>query len=225
MYKEHKLVMLPTNEKANLLLGLSKNGKLVYYDNTHTNPTNGKWCQKYHLYILSDETPKENDWFYYNGSFTKVILKAEKINLDTINVTNHSDIGTWVNIRYCKKILASTDKSLKQEIFGLGETAMCSLPQIPQQFIEYFVEQYNQGNVIDKAMVEYEELFNYEISYEVPFEIKLKTKKNNNINIKPIKEKLYSREDVVDLCKKAFQYGNSLKFDVDFDKWVKENLK
>ena len=61
----------------------------------------------------------------------------------------------------CKKVIATTDTSLKQFIYTTmvideGDIYQ-SLPQPSQQFIEKYIEEYNKGNIIIDVLVEYEQ--------------------------------------------------------------------
>ena len=160
MKKLAQVVMLPTNEKASLKLG--QNRLLVNntfgYDSHFTNQN---------LCILSDEEIKEGDWFYdLDTKYIKIKQSWENSHLEFNG----------------KKIIATTDRSLKIEIFGLGETAMCSLPQPSQSFIEKFVEEYNKGNVITEVMVEYESIGAYaNPKYDSDYQLKINS--DNTINI------------------------------------------
>jgi len=190
MKKEHELIMLPTDNQSNVLLGIPQ-----------------------HLYLLSNEEIKECDWMITNFN---QICQANKF---------------FVNVQKtgAKKIIATTDTSLtigkcwcmKPEVNGCSECTKC-LPNFPQSFINYFIKQYNKGNVIKKVMVEYEaDLSNNPYSSNkltnalkalkesADIGCKLKVDSNNCISIVPQKES-WSRDEVIELCKKAFD--NSREF-------------
>ena len=98
-----------------------------------------------HLYIISDDEIKEND--YCLNLETNTVFKMHKHGLPTSNRN--------------KKIIATTDTSLinrKQMTFMDEATEWTyDLPQPSQQFIEKFIEEYNKGNVITNVLVEYEQ--------------------------------------------------------------------
>jgi len=193
-FKRTKVVMLPTNEKAGLKLGL--NGLLVNntlgYDSHFTNQ---------HLYFLSDDEIKEGDWYLKNGESIIVSALGEIVKGDYKN---------------CKKIIATTDMSLKQEIFGLGETAMCFLPQPSEGFIQKFVNAYNSGNPITEVMVEY----NHILSTTGLNNEWLKVASDNTITIRKMKDS-WTTQDVINLLQ---QFNNDKPGEFDCSKWIEENI-
>jgi hypothetical protein len=173
------------------------------------------------LFITSDEEIKDGDWFY--SEIVQKIFKAtnEKYNLQELNLNscNH-------------KIIATTNTALKVHHFNKGvfKDLEYSLPQPSQQFIQYFLEGYNKGNVITKVDVEYnpntwksrdfrpvifhnlEELrnTNYDENFNFDFTAEsLKINPDNTINIKPNKES-WSREEVVEFGLKCVNLGMDL---------------
>lgn len=145
MWKNCEVVMLSINRKANLVgkhLVLNKEGKLYIWDTDKLGVQNSLPIQ--HLYILSDEEIKEGDYY----------------------LDEHNNIGKAFKnnagfYRNCKKIIATTDKSLiiKNDC-DCGATTYegCSqclkqVPQLPQSFIKKFVEEYNKGNIITETKV------------------------------------------------------------------------
>lgn len=147
----------------------------------------------YHLYITSDDKIKKGDWFIVNGVI-KQCVDIKSNNSITWIVDN---LGNEDIIGFCKKIIATTDTLLTAS-FGSDEEGYGKmrdgLPQISQQFIEKYIEEYNKGNIITDVLVEYE---NSDNSYEswTPDGIKefyaqqLKINpKDNTINIKLPKE-------------------------------------
>ena len=125
----------------------------------------------------------------------------------------------------CKKIIATTDTSL---IINKGKSGIPwdeYLPQIPKQFIEYYISEYNAGRKIEQVDVEFEgEL--YGGVYAIP-----KIYANNEISIKPVEEKMYSREEVVELIKDFTMSTHQLILNKNpqrheiINTWFKENLK
>lgn len=177
MKKSAQVVMLPTNEKA--VIGfLTQKGKerghLVHFDRPMPNILDS---ENQHLYILSDEEIKEGDYH--------VAIRIVKTNGDkAIAFTDQEQLDAIAEIGGAKKIIATTDKSLKQEIFGLGETAMCSLPQPSTSFIEKFVDEYNKGNVITEVMVEYKSIGAYaNPKYDSDYQLKINPDNTIDINM------------------------------------------
>ena len=216
--------MLPTNEKANKGIYLSTatdsilKNKLEYCNFPYGKETHSKIKQ--HLYILSDDEIKEWDWYYW--SVTNTIQKAIK---DSLGRLPKIEDGS-------KKIIATTDSSLRTGILQEG-SRIEHLPQLPQSFIEYFISQYNKGNIITEVMVEYEEPYKNLVGSMVGSNIghfilteenkyRLKINSNNTINTKPIKDS-WNREEVIELFNKC---NKDLRLLVGYrlPKWIEQNL-
>lgn len=183
------------------------------------------------LYILSDDEIKEGDWVIKNGHTT--IYQIEKDS----------------RIDNCKKIIATTDKSLSlvctcgaTKVVNTGLCPKCHLftnipllPQPSQSFIKKYITEYNKGNIITDVMVEYDEWHEEDTSRDyIPGKgqpaikfTRLKVNKNNEITITRVKDS-WSRDEVIYLCGKAFFQGknNYLQNEKakNFDKWIEENL-
>lgn len=117
-----------------------------------------------------------------------------------------------------REILASTDTSLRTQVFRKDGTPTSNydfvLPQPSQSFIENFVEQYNLGNIITDVMVEYilnNEDFDDIIEKVWDDDYKLKINvKDNTINIKSItSDSEVIGEKIVEYCK---QYEGTNKY-------------
>lgn len=242
MFKKRKVVMLPTNEKADL----QKYGRSLRLKNSGYYPHVKEILGYYqHLYFLSDEEEiKKGDWFVMNGC---IVRQCESTNKEphTIHTVVDSTGGIH-HVSVCEKIIATTDKLLR-------------LPEPSQSFIEKFVEEYNKGNIITEVMVEYENdkeywaarnLFNpnaidfkvYTLEEKEKYKgilfdyhpIKLKVNpKDNTITIRKMKDS-WNREEVAVLLQKAIFYGmgleeprteNSAKSQQKrINKWIEENL-
>lgn len=211
-YKQHPIVMLSTNKASNLML--CGNDLLccpTTQDNYNFVRTHGN-VKEQHLYILSDDEIEEGDWF---------------INLANNTINQATD---WIYVSTCKKIIATTDTSLilhdnskNNKCFGTQLSGKCShvLPLIPTSFIQYFIEQYNKGNIITHVNIEYEEYTNNTLTgLDIDSMIyNLKINSDNTINIKTIKDS-YSRDEVIKIVKKFFNEA----LIPGQDKWIEQNL-
>lgn len=219
MFKKVTVVMLPTNEKASVI------GLYIDTNNLVFNNPNNKDIPRgisQHLYILSDDEIKEGNWkLCLNDNSTSQYLSKKSIESDT-------------KCKDCKKIIATTDKSLTKEMYSVSSGKYQEpLPQPSQSFIEVFVEEYNKGNIITEVMVEYEnntpkfipiDKFN---SKDLQDYIKLKINpKNNTISIRKIKDS-WNREEVVNLLNLAWAtasaYGENTN-SADCNDWIDKNL-
>lgn len=211
MYKKHSLILLPTNEKSNIWL---RNNKLQY------NCSPSSKINPHDLYILSNDEIKEGDW----------VIDIENNILFKVKEQGHSGLLRSETDSFikdaCRKVIA-TNTSLKgkwlQTCFS-GEEIYEKLPQIPFLFIQYYIEQYNLGNVITEVEVEYGVTKNDNRDF-IEF---IWIGANNTINIKPLKDS-WTREEVKKLCMDALMHGyNELPRDLTpvqgMNKWIENNL-
>ena len=188
MKKSAQVVMLPTNEKAEIGFLTQKGkerGHLVHFDRPMPNILDS---ENQHLYILSDEEIKEGDYH--------VAIRIVKTNGDkAIAFTDQEQLDAIAEIGGAKKIIATTDKlNIHPNLADSYRSGNC-LPQIPQSFIEHFVEEYNKGNVITEVMVEYKSIGAYaNPKYDSDYQLKINP--DNTINISMLKDS-WSREEVV----------------------------
>jgi hypothetical protein len=164
-YQECDVVMLPTDKKQSIIIQKRITNKLkTSFSNIYQLRNNVE------LYILSTEEIKEGDWVYENNlnQETKIYQIEKRDN--RLMFFRFRSVPIWLhkNQHNCKKIIATTDSSLTNvKIIGKIPAAsqftlQCIIDskkillQIPQQFIEYFISEYNKGNVISKVLVEVE---------------------------------------------------------------------
>lgn len=223
-YKKCKVVMLSINEKADhksLLLCKDNSLRIPVTGAEARRLENAGFVKPQHLYILSDEKIKEGDWCIMLDSFENVFSIPQHY---TNPKTQHLNKGL-------RKIIACTDDSLR--IGELKEGGRIEhLPQPSQSFIEYFIEEYNKGNIITDVMVEHvdngeEDWIGDDYTGEPFWNEKIEPKinsKDNTINIKPItSESEIVGEKIVEYCKqyegtnkyndvlKAIEFGYKLK--------------
>lgn len=216
-FKKTELVMLPTNEKANLLL-TGRND--LYYSSKLSDFSLKEDIDRFqHLYFLSDEEIKEGDWMY-NPEREPSILQC---------------VGKG-SLRGWKKIISTTDNSL-EKICEYESGTWLRLPQPSTSFIEKFVEEYNKGNVITEVMVEYETITkrygSCSIGEGVTMNVEqLKVSKDNTITIRKVKDS-WNRDEVIELLKSRESHIDCHTYSKQFidkqeyrelDKWIQENL-
>ena len=230
-FKKAKVVMLPTNEKPNLVKVYSDGNRINNKLIISSLGANDNYKENIHLYIISDDEIKKGDW---------VIEYQPKDNLGELHQI-HNEYVLSPNIQ--KKVIATTDDSLyyknnsknpKQYMgsyisMSLGE----NLPRPSQQFIQKFVEEYNRGNIIEDVFVEYEEYDNQcdglscnicscdPSKPDLVEKLKINSK-NNTIIIKKVKDN-YSREEVENLIYSAMK-DRCYTTIAEWKKWIEENL-
>ena len=160
----YKVVMIPTFGDANLLLGLSKEGKLIRYRDAKIE--NDKFCCKYHLYIVSDDKIDIGD-FYIDS-------------LGSVCKCGMDQPIHWKDLKVSKNIVASTD-TLEKTVFVLGMKSIkkVKIPAIPNDFIDIFVNNYNKGNIIEEVDINFLEEPTTDGDYERYTEIEITNPKFN----------------------------------------------
>lgn len=222
MFIEREVVIIPIEQDNNLLI----TDRLYLTTDENGNLYNPFKNQSYNLYILSDDKIKENDFIY--------CTKENRI----IKNQYHSNVP----ITY-KKIIGTTDDRLKYGPYPeLREDSYYNLPQPTDEFVKYYIEQYNKGNIITKVMVEYEQISEapkMAFSHYTEEELKdfednppkwiekqvLKVNDDNTINIKSIKD-TFSREEVEILIQKCFNHCISFGYNknLNYKDWINNNL-
>lgn len=209
MLKKTEVVMLPTNQKAIrgslilnekgtcLYIAAQKDADIVNSNHFHSN------SNPQHLYFLSDEEVKENDWFIMNGC---ILRQCKQINNNLIASIEDTTGGQHYK-DVCEKVIASTDESIniEKDVLSINQgrfwnhypTEKRILPQPSKSFLEVFVREYNKGNIIRWVNVEHEdEIITESTTHDgnpaskfVGIENRLKINpKDNTITIKPIKD-------------------------------------
>ena len=182
-YQECEVVMLATDKRSNLQLNVIH--KTLFSDKEGAEIPSQPFQ---HLYIVSNEEIKKGDWYVIVQDSKKGYQVATKpASIEEVSLQNKFN---------CKKIVASTDKSL-------------SLPQPSQAFIEKYIEEYNKGNVITNVLVEYEfnqHKFMATLCTTKEKEYNLKVDSNNTITIKRLEPELYTREQLENHIRNAMQF-------------------
>ena len=178
-----------------------------------------RYFEAQHLYILSDDEIKENNTHFYNPHSGQLHISG-----------NHTDYEA-INKNGCKKIIATTDSSLRTIKCECLATTFegCSqcieiLPQPSQQFIEKYIEEYNKGNIITDVLVECEQKskgFVNALKGNYNYENILKINPDNTITIKKVKDN-YTREEILNDIEQSIIQG--LNIGQYRDKWIEENL-
>lgn len=239
-FKKCKVVMLPTNEKANFKIGdiglhpkqgltINKNPNLDSIIKAMPKAAN---YIKQHLYITSDDKIKEDDYTIYNNGYNSPGFVVKKVKTsdgivfrrpnETWEDYGHKDGGITPLNKDVKKIIATTDTELG---YGDNVGAFYQSPQPSQSFIEKYVEEYNKDNIITDVLVEYNSLIAHDSKGNKIEEFDLEVKsKDNTIIIKKVKDS-WSRDEVIDLLTNHTinlrNKSNDLKYT---NKWIEENL-
>ena len=218
MYKKVDVVMLPTNEKATDIpfsvgITLCNDGKLRI-----GNPV-GYSEKRQHLYIILDEEIKVGDWIYRYED--KKVFQSKA----------YFSKGNPIKKGLITKIIATTDKSITINGYDSSDEDAVVNCYLPQQFIQYYIGEYNKGNVITE--VEVEHLLSLwsgnTLSDRKYGKTILKVNPDDTTNIKPIKES-WTKDEVVELLIRAISNCNCSDGELYNKKpheaaiWIEENL-
>lgn len=227
-YQECSVVMLPTKEKSQLCIVKIQNKPVLVNNNGH---------DAQHLYITFNEEIKSGDWFLAdirnsrlenNGLPIWELKQCTRIDNEWI----YTKDGVGYNPEWSKKVIASTDSSLKIEseldaYYKNGIGGAKSLAQPSKQFIQNYIEEYNHKNRIEKVLVEYEKYPDgFDLENGTQYSYGLRINSHNCITIKPIKNS-YTREEVIGLLSDWTRMASGLNLNLPrekFDKWVEKNL-
>ena len=184
-----KVVMLPSNEK----LEIGKNMICSNYNHDYLSCGLIKAVEGYekisipqHLYVISDDEIKENDYYISGGRLYIANTPGQSWLLNNFLKTINKDFEA-------KKVIATTDKLM--------------LPLIPQSFIEEYcesngkIDEINVGYTKDIARITFS---NGESGLIIVENIILNS--SNEVIINKNKDN-YTREEVEDLIRRAFVKG------------------
>lgn len=189
IYREFDIVMLPADvsKRSNCTEGLIvkcikswtpigeeeiAEGKISISKNHNTGVL--KYYQPQHLYVLSDESPKLEDWCY--DKVLNIVFQTDE----------HTDFDQIEKSPYVKKVIASTDSlvaegkcyCVKPERGGCIECEK-RYPRIPQKYVEEFVEELKEDRLVTKIFLEVQGYKVKEGSDETSY--KLKTNRDDMV--------------------------------------------
>lgn len=209
MLKEIEIVMLPTEKATGIWLKEDTN-KLSIGSCNVRQPYKPFIPQ--HLYFLSNEEIKEEDWCFRvnpdNSLANSIPFRA-----------NSSVVNTQKHLGY-KKIIATTDNSLILPALNIIVfKSPTNLPTCSQSFIGKYIERYNEDNPITKCIVEYE-VNNVRIGKGAPIreqDARYSPKlRKNEIIISPVKDS-FTRKEVIGIIKdlrKEIHRGKGIRMTV-----------
>lgn len=225
MNKQHKVIMLPADDSRLMLneyqITLNNNGEyLTEGIVVNANPVNIDSIPQ-HLYILSNDKIKINDWCY---SKRNIVAK----------------FGSFENSyeNECYKIIATTDPKLTAvtayykftpittDYYTGIDNIIPGLPSIPQSFIKEYCE---SNGKIDTVNVEYQYISIQSSSVLTEDEALTEehyTKlllNNNEIVIHLLETKMYTKSEVMQLLDDVLiEYSD--KTLADIPEWIHNNL-
>lgn len=229
MKKEKTLVMLPGKNKTPLTL--SADGKMEFFKYPVNHNAFKDTIEGRHLYIFSDEELKKTDL----GLWILRPITNEYKRLEGPPSVKEMYSNGW------RKVIASTNPDLWKKVEPVGDGFLKvisrGVPKIGIDFVKAFSDEYNKNNIITKVMLEHNEihiwedidlLFTKNISAEEfinnpdSIQYEPKVRKNNTVIISPIKKKLHTTEEVIDLVEQFIKDSpEGIEVWNYFDEWKK----
>lgn len=115
------------------------------------------------LYITSNATIKEGDWYItvrkdYTGQPAKCISINETSVISRLEGSNNPNHTQHTEFEFAKKIIATTDKSLKvyKHSTGVFKDLEYELPGIKSSLIKEYIKDYNLNKIITKVLIDYD---------------------------------------------------------------------
>lgn len=163
MKQSFKVVMLPTDQSGigyitlyhkkfpydfDLIPQINKLGITV--NNTQGGLNYDDYYKNQHLYIISDDQVKDNDWVIMDNRWV-----VQLYDIENGYAGIKDDVGS-IHISNCKKIVATTDDSLCSPVGILTNNfgnfpAKKQISQIPESFIQGYIKSYNDGKIITEV--------------------------------------------------------------------------
>ncbi len=243
MWKDAKAIILPTNSKSSIYQYKEVIPKLIFDNNIER-----KLATPHHLYIISlDEEIKEGDWVLIYIEYRwilKQIVNADTLTPKTTCYIRHNDNNRFEVYREaCKKVIAATDINLKVKEYSIAKYVTAEyLPQIPQQFIEEWIAEYNKQNILEIVQIEYEdkgyqklmnpeEIIPTKQRYNWQENISLKLSEGNYLSLRRKEKRVYTREDLLSVMNLGMTLRQNQLNGSDFrsgkevlNNWIKQNL-
>lgn len=211
MKKICRIHMLSTEKATRLFLNKNSNNLHYYFKEQQGDGDYYSIVNK-HLYVVSDDVVKVGDWCLWKSE----IIKAGKS-----------------LVHGAQKVIATTNTDLKiyKGIEDISYLPMFeNLPLIPDSFIESFVKQYNNKNLIKDIYVEYTAV---PTEYDNPltnpmglhivdsiYEVKIDA--DNQIEINLLKDS-WNIEEVKQLCHDVVDFYCDYKH-VPWKQWFEDKL-
>ena len=231
-YKKCKIVMLPT-EKSELYSWVDSEGnKKLIFNPSVTMAHTDRFIIPQHLYIISDEEIKEDDFFLWKDKVYKfdydrgygiqtktqeaIIFNNEEFSGNAI--VNHSNI--------VGKIIASTDPELTTQKSHFSRKEHCidyhfeRLPRLSDAFLKAYCEK----GKIEEILVEYKVFKQYRGDVGLIEWYAIKIAPDNTITIKPVKDS-WNRKEVINLLRELYYESGHKESESDFlPNWISRNL-
>lgn len=221
-FKKHKLMLLDNkfitygNATDTKIYKFRETNKLIF--SNHTNQSEVSIPQQ--LFVVSDEKINEGDMCLVcwgvdiNGDKLYDIAKCTKIGISGVHYFDEMSMSWNRDQLSANKIIAVSNNSIVVKINDVDDYQY--IPKLRSSFIDYYISEYNNGNIITTVDVKYKS--------DV-----IDVDENNNIYLKPIKS-TYTKNDMIAFAEKYARMVqekgvqlNAYKA-IHNMKWIEDNL-
>lgn len=235
MKQEKTVVMVSTEKTAtvNQIVSRKSDNRLAIVNVLTVGDPDRYLHTTQHLYILSDEEVKHEDW--YIVELFKITGESDGLHLEQCKKledvwVNNFDVVQTRHKDNCKKVIATTNPDLwynENKLEGKMNLVKVTIPKLGLDFVERFVKEWEKGNKIEKVMLEYE--IDDTLSDEHYTGMKLKIRSNGSVIISPIEEKKYSKYHINMAIREAIMYPEKFMTGIVHDDkkslaWVEQEL-
>jgi len=157
--KKGNIYLTPSKEEVKVGDVVVSKFKEMHILTVNDSKSYAKTTVKQNIYVTSDEKIKEGDYTIYFDIWLCKILKHYGDQVLILKLKDNTE--TTVLIPEHKKIIATNDTSLfytEQGILNHSTAEQDILPQPSQQFIEDFIKEYNNKNIITKVDIKYKKV-------------------------------------------------------------------
>jgi hypothetical protein len=216
-----QVIMLPTEDRTNICLV----GKKLRYIGDNHEGFLGNWQHTYITVSQDIEPIKEGDWYIDDTNTVRQSLTNDK--------------AYWEVRQDYVKIIATTNPKLTikeytgviDESNGVKEYLEHQIPQVPLSFLEEYVAnpdgewevEYEKKDINPLSKTWEEDYIRFGLKHKPNWIMLPKLNQDNTVNITSVEEKMYSREEVEELCKQCWGQAKLVHSGLFID-WIKENL-
>ncbi|HWY09696.1 MAG TPA: hypothetical protein VN026_00150 [Bacteroidia bacterium] len=226
MTKKHEIVLVKSKPDSSIDQIIYLSGRVkpcLSFGNINDDFHNADDAKPQDLYVVSGEEVKVDDWGIgyatgFKGKGAKHFLfkhdDSKMAKLNAICAGNRKVIATTTELEVKEKRYLIPDEPF--EYF--------ELPKLPQDFIEKYIKEWNDGNVIKEVLLEYESNVLMEDGDDLSEMWQLKLNPDNTVIVHLVtEEKKYTRTEVKALFDKATYELSAMYSKEEKDKWFNKN--
>jgi hypothetical protein len=194
--------LLPTDKESTIFLSDNK-------DFISTMPNPCKSPNAIYIYFTLPQSDleiskiKSGDWFIGGNEIFQCYKSHETdIEFKTSPQSVYCGVNSFWDKKSCEKVIVTTDSDLKLKEKYDTHISIKSFPLISKSFIEYFISEFNQGNMIKQIDVGLEEYGTVMKDFkDINYRLKLNRQNEISIVIPEYHDKLIESKDLEELFK------------------------